>query len=282
MEDKCPKCGETLITRIIKKKIGLGSIDYPIAQTCPKCNWNKDLTGAGDIDAKPVLQDAGEAKIDEKKAQIISQIKPSTGLSSKPAGPPTSINSLIMIVLAILVVGAIAWVFFMDPTEEKQAGTDPVATPTPIITSTPVLTPPATTIVPEVTASGKQFSVKTEEKQAVTDPVATPTPIITSTPVLTPATTIVPEVTASGKQFSVKMETNRGITPKNATIKVGDEVIWTNEGTYAITLVSSDGLFEDKFLNNAKRTNYTFKKAGTFSFYLKDDKNMSGTVIVEP
>ena len=237
MEDKCPKCGETLITRIIKKKIGLGSIDYPIAQTCPKCNWNKDLTGAGDIDAKPVLQDAGEAKIDEKKAQIISQIKPSTGLSSKPAGSATSINSLILIVLAILVAGAIAWVFFMDPTEEKQA---------------------------------------------VTDPVATPTPLITSTPVLTPATTIVPEVTASGKQFSVKMETNRGITPKNATIKVGDEVIWTNEGTYAITLVSSDGLFEDKFLNNAKRTNYTFKKAGTFSFYLKDDKNLSGTIIVEP
>lgn len=234
MEDKCPKCGETLITRIIKKKIGPGSIDYPIAQTCPKCNWNKDLTGAGDIDAKPVMQDAGEAKIDDKKAQI----KPSTGLSSKPAGSPTSINSLIMIVLAILVVGAIAWVFFMDPTEEKQAGTDPVATPTPIITSTPVLTPPATTIVPEVTASGNQFSVK--------------------------------------------METNRGITPKTAAIKAGDEVVWTNEGTYTVTLVSSDGLFEDKFLNNAKRTNYTFKKAGTFSFYLKDDKNLSGTIIVEP
>ena len=69
MEDKCPKCGETLITRTIKKKIGLGSIDYPIAQTCPKCNWNKDLTGAGDIDAKPVMQDAGEAKKEEKKAQ---------------------------------------------------------------------------------------------------------------------------------------------------------------------------------------------------------------------
>ena len=82
-----------------------------------------------------------------------------------------------------------------------------------------------------------------EEKQAVTDPVATPTPIITSTPVLTPATTIIPEVTASGKQLSVKLETNRGITPKNATIKAGDEVVWTNDGTYAITLVSSGWSF---------------------------------------
>ncbi|MFZ3167964.1 MAG: hypothetical protein WA130_10155 [Candidatus Methanoperedens sp.] len=238
MEDKCPKCGETLITRTIKKKIGLGSIEYPVAQTCPKCNWNKDLTGAGDVVAKPVMQDAGEAKKAEKKVQITSQVKPLdltvTG-TSKPAAPPSSINSLIMIVLAILVVGAIAWVFFVDTAEEKQD-----------------------------------------------NPVATPTPIITSTPVLTPATTVVPEVTASGKQISVRLETNRGINPKSVTIKAGDEVVWTNDGTYAVTLVSSDGLFEDKFLNNAKRTNYTFKTSGNFSFYLKNDKNLAGTVIVEP
>ena len=238
MEDKCPKCGETLLTRTIKKKIGLGSIDYPIAQTCPKCNWNKDLTGAGDIVAKPVMQDAGEAKKEEKKAanNIPGKTIGFDWHLSKPAASPSSINSLILIVLAILVVGAIAWVFFINPAEEKQAST----------------------------------------------PVATPTPIITRTPVQTPATTVVPEVTASGKQISVKLETNRGFTPKSVTIKAGDEVIWTNDGTYTVTLVSSDGLFEEKFLNNAKRTNYTFKKTGTFSFYLKDDKNLTGTIIVEP
>ena len=234
MEDKCPKCGETLLTRTIKKKIGLGSIDYPIAQTCPKCNWNKDLTGAGDVVAKPVMQDAGQAKKEEKK--IITQVKPSASPSTKSAAPPSSINSLIMIVLAILVVGAIAWVFF-NPADENQV---------------------------------------------INTPAATATPIITMTPVMTPATTIVPEVTASGKQISVKLETKRGIAPKNVTIKPGDEVVWTNEGTYAVTLVSSDGLFENKFLNNAKRTNHTFKIPGTFSFYLKEDKNMSGTIIVEP
>ncbi|CAG0998039.1 hypothetical protein FLAV_02750 [Flavobacteriales bacterium] len=240
MEDKCPKCGETLITRTIKKKIGPGSIEYPVAQTCPKCNWNKDLTGAGDVVAKPVMQDADEAKKEkkeEKKVQITSQVKPldltGTG-TSKPAASPSSINSLIMIVLAILVVGAIAWVFFVDPTEEKQD-----------------------------------------------DPVATPTPIITSTPVLTPAATVVPEVTASGKQISVRLETNRGINPKSVTIKAGDEVVWINDGTYAVTLVSSDDLFEDKLLNNDKRTNYTFKTSGNFSFYLKNDKNLAGTIIVE-
>ena len=233
MEDKCPKCGETLLTRTIKKKIGLGSIDYPIARTCPKCNWNKDLTGAGDVVAAPVMENAGEAKKEEKKAPIISQIKPTAAPSSKPAAPPSTINSLIMIVLAILVVGAIAWVFF-NPDEEKQVVDTPAATP-----------------------------------------------IITGTPLATPATTIVPEITASGKQISVKLETKRGIAPKTVTIKPGDEVVWTNDGTYAVTLVSSDDLFEEKFLNNGKRTNYTFKIPGTFSFYLKEDKNMSGTIIVE-
>ena len=236
MEDKCPKCGETLLTRTITKKIGLGSIDYPIAQTCPKCNWNKDLTGAGDVVAKPVMQDAGESKKEEKKAQIIPPIKSSASSapSSKSTASPSSINSLVMIVLAILVVGAIAWVF-VNPADEKHVASPPVATPTPKITNTLVPTP----------------------------------------------ATVVPEVTASGKQISVKLETNRGITPKSVPIKAGDEVVWTNDGTYAVTLVSSDGLFEEKFLNNAKRTNYTFKTPGTFSFYLKEDTSKTGTIIVE-
>ena len=238
MEDKCPKCGETLITSTIKKKIGIGSIDYPIAQKCPKCNWNKDLTGAGDIAPTPVMQASSEAKKEEKKVQIKPEIKPSVSTSSKPA--PTSstgINTLIPIILAILVVAAIAWVFFMNPAQPEQVDN---------------------TLKP------------------------TPTPVITQTPAQTPKSTPAPEVTASGKQISIKLETNRGLTPKTTTIKPGDEIVWTNEGTYAVTLVSSDGLFEDKFLNNAKRTSYIFKKPGTFSFYLKDNKSLTGTIIVEP
>src|SRR3989304_9222978 len=53
MEDKCPNCGQVLITNTIKKELGQGSIFIPIGQVCPKCNWSKDLTGAGDIVPKP-------------------------------------------------------------------------------------------------------------------------------------------------------------------------------------------------------------------------------------
>ncbi len=236
MEEKCPKCGETLITRTIKKKLGLGSIDYPIAQICPKCKWSKDITGAGDIVSKPVMADAAESKKPEP------EIKPSSSPSSK-TGPssPTGINKFIPIVLAILVVGAIAWVFFLNPEKQEQAIGSPEITPTPLITQTP------------------------------------PVQIQKST-----TTTPFPEVTASGKHITVKLETKRGFTPKTATIKSGDEIVWTNEDIYAVTLVSSEGLFEEKFLNNAKRWNHTFMKTGTFGFSLKNDKNLTGIIVVEP
>src|SRR5574340_164144 len=61
MEDICPKCGSPLSTKIIKKELGLESIDYPVAQVCPKCNWNRDLTGAGDIETKKIPYAVPEA-----------------------------------------------------------------------------------------------------------------------------------------------------------------------------------------------------------------------------
>jgi plastocyanin len=234
MEDKCPKCSETLLTKTIQKILGSGSIDYPIAQTCPKCKWSKDLTGAGDIVAKPVFADAGAWE----KEEVISYKQPvPTSASPKPGQSPGGANMLIPIILAILVVGAIAWVFIINPAQKEHV----VTTPTPV-----------------------------------------PTPVVTQTPARTPASTPTPEVTASGNQSSVKLETKRGFTNKTVRIKPGDNIVWTNEGTYAVTLISSEGLFEEKFLNNAKRTNYTFLKTGTFSFYLKDDKSLTGTIVVEP
>jgi plastocyanin len=234
MEDKCPKCGETLLTKTIQKKIGSGSIDYPIAATCPKCKWSKDLTGAGDIVAKPVMADAGATK----KEEVRSAKQPvPTAAPSKPVPSPGGINTLIPIILAILVVGAIAWVFFINPAQKERV----VTTPTPV-----------------------------------------PTKVVTQTPVRTSTSTPTPEVTPSGNKSSVELETNRGFNPKTVTIKAGDKIVWTNGGTYSVTLVSSEGLFEEKNLNTAKQMNYTFLRTGTFNFYLKDEKSLTGTIVVEP
>lgn len=235
MEDKCPKCGETLLTKTIQKKIGSGSIDYPTAATCPKCKWSKDLTGAGDIVGKPVMADADATKKEEVRS--VKQPVP-TVTPQKTVQSPGGTNMLIPIILAILVLCAIAYVFFIN-TGEKEI--------TPTSVSTPV-----------------------------------PTPVVTQTTARTPTNTPTPEVTPSGNHSSVKIETNRGFTLQTVKIKAGDKIVWTNEDTYGVTLVSSEGLFEDKFLNIAKQTNYTFLKTGTFNFYIKEKKIMTGTVIVEP
>jgi len=236
MDEKCPKCGENTITKMIQKKIGSGSIDYPIAQICPKCKWSKDLTGAGDIVAKPVMADASSAIEGETRTEIKTKVQ--TIAPSKPAPSQGRINVLIPIVLAILVLGAIAWVFFIN-TAQKE----------PIITT----------------------------------PTPAPTPVVTQIPARTPTSTPTPEVTASGIKNFVRLESKKGFTPKTRTIKLGDEIIWTNEGTYSVTLISSEGLFEEKNLNIAKQMNYTFKKTGTFSFSLKgNDTSLTGTIVVEP
>lgn len=43
---KCPKCGGEVRTKIIKKSIGLGNVEIPVAQFCinPVCDWYQDFT----------------------------------------------------------------------------------------------------------------------------------------------------------------------------------------------------------------------------------------------
>ena len=45
---KCPKCGSEIQTKSIKKSIGLGFVDIPVAQFClnPQCDWYQDFSEA--------------------------------------------------------------------------------------------------------------------------------------------------------------------------------------------------------------------------------------------
>ncbi|MCZ7392607.1 MAG: hypothetical protein ABOK23_13665 [Candidatus Methanoperedens sp.] len=237
MQDKCPKCGETLITRTIKKELGYGSIDYPISQECPKCHWSKDLTGAGDIVSKPQVQETKKKEVKPPAPPKAAPPKAAPPTAQPKPLPSANINKIITIALAILVLGGIVWAFYLYPASQKQT--------------------------------------------SVTTPAATPT--VTQTPAQ-PTGTPVPEVTPTGVIVGIKLDRYRGffsLIDSTLNIKTGDNVIWTNEGSDALTLVSSDGLFEDRFLNNGKRTNYIFLKSGTYNFYLKENKNLNGSIIVE-
>ncbi|VVB92088.1 Uncharacterised protein [uncultured archaeon] len=235
MEDKCPKCGNFLITKTIKKELGQGSIDYPVSQMCPKCNWSKDLTGAGDIVPKPLA--IPEEEIEKNK------VKPAAApVKIRPKAEPSSsgMNPVIIVVLAIFVVAALAWVFL--PPAPKQSSETPTPTPVPTITGSP----------------------------AATAAVA-----ITNTPVT--------EVTPTGAQKWIQLDSYRIFRNDASNIKVGDKVTWKNIGKDPFTLLSNDiPDFGEKLLDNDKIISYIFKKPGTYGFYLKNNENLNGSIIVEP
>lgn len=248
MADKCPNCGETLITRTIQKKMGLGSIDFPVAQICQKCNWSRDLTGAGDIVVKPPSPEEERLRIEkkpdllrpvpERPKQVIENIKPHASASAKRA---SDTNKIITIILALLVIAGIVWAFLPKGTEQSL-GIQPA--------SSPVATPKITAIAAATAAS-------------------------------------ISEVTPTGNKVWVRITRYKYVNPtqENLKIKAGDEVIWVNDDSYSLTLVSKEGLFEDKLLDNGKQTPpYLFKKTGTYTFDIEVSgvKKFSGTVVVEP
>lgn len=243
MADRCPKCGEVLVAKTIRKELGTGSIEIPVTEECQKCGWSRDMTGAADI-KPPAMPVIGDVKKEEVKRQVIE--KP--GAVSPPpraqpgAGSP-GFNKFLTAGLAILVIGGLFWAFLIAPTSPKEPGADIQPTPMPL----------------------------------VNDVVVPVTPATTGTPVI--------EVTPTGKKVAVKLDRMRGfysLIGGSMKIKAGDEVLFTNEGTYTVTLISTDSLFEPKLLDYGKRTNYIFKNTGSYGFYLKENENLNGTIIVEP
>lgn len=262
MADKCPKCGETLITRTIKKKIGLGSIDFPVAEICPKCNWNRDLTGAGDIVAKPPAPvETGTAK--DKKPVISGQ---SQEKQEKVLEVTRTVPEKSKLVSEI-----------PQPFPEK-----PKLVHKRVIDLNKIVTIALILLVTAAIISA--FTSKAPEQTSIVKPTS-PEPIVTSSATASP--TIIPQVTQTGNNITVKIDRDRGYinsAQQNLKIKQGDGVIWKNDGIYSLTLVSNEGLFNDKLLDNEKIANYIFKNTGTYGFTIivKGEKKFSGTVAVEP
>lgn len=113
----------------------------------------------------------------------------------------------------------------------------------------------------------------------ITEPSKT-VPGITAGATATPLMTPLAEIISTGNMIQIKLSGARGFIPDVQTIKAGDEVIWDNFDPITVTLVSNDGLFDDKSLANYQQYRYVFPKPGTYTFSIKN-KNLTGTIIVE-
>lgn len=117
-------------------------------------------------------------------------------------------------------------------------------------------------------------------ERAAPTPTPVQTPTVTATPQVT--TTPLPEVTPTGKMFLIKLDSGRGFIPAAQTIQAGDELVWSNYYAETVTLVSEDRLFNVQSLDYYKEYRYIFKKPGTYSFYLGENKSLKGTITVSP
>jgi hypothetical protein len=96
------------------------------------------------------------------------------------------------------------------------------------------------------------------------------------------AETTIPEITPTGNRTFISLDRYRILRGVSPGIKVGDEIIWINEGKDPITVVSDDiPGFTEKVLDVGKRTTpFLFMHPGTYNYYLKNNKNVNGTIKV--
>jgi plastocyanin len=71
-------------------------------------------------------------------------------------------------------------------------------------------------------------------------------------------------------------------SPEKIDIHSGENVTWINfkKPKAPVVLVSADELWEEATLNYGKAFSVTFEKPGTYTFTLKDNPNIKGTVAV--
>ncbi|MFA4957967.1 MAG: hypothetical protein WC556_13445 [Candidatus Methanoperedens sp.] len=248
--EKCPKCGGFVQTKSVRKSIGLGFVEIPIAQFClnPVCDWYQDFAEA----RKP--QDIKEGY--HLKAPTLERKLPQIKM------PELSRNHMIVLggVVAIIILYFI--ISFLTPLSnpvDKKISQDKLSELS----------------INTTTNTTNTFAVaRLQETQKVITALPTPGRI---------------EVKIDPRSFPVKIDVSHGFIPDPITINISDTIIWTNVENLRlrVVLVSSNGLFEKQLLQESDRYQYQFNKSGKYTFALaeynstnKEYPNATGSVIV--
>lgn len=94
-----------------------------------------------------------------------------------------------------------------------------------------------------------------------------------------PTNTSAPAPSANPNQVQIS---GFAFNPGTLTVKVGDTVTWTNMDSATHTVVADDGSFQSGQLATGSTFQFTFTKAGTFTYKCGIHASMLGTIIVQP
>lgn len=249
--ERCPKCGGFVQTKSVRKSIGLGFVEIPVAQFClnPVCDWYQDFAET----KKPEdIEEGFHLKIPSIDKRLPAYKKPVIKV------PEISRNQ-VMALAAIIGLIAIYTVFtYFVPVNHFEQGNG---------------------------VNQKQPGQSGLQNNNTTLSSVTP-----KIPAVVPATipAVPPSITGS-KNYTIKIDVGHGFYPGVITINKSDTITWNNEENQRprLVLVSKEGLFEKQLLLYPGRYQYQFKNEGRFKFALaeypsyKEYQNATGTVIVK-
>jgi plastocyanin len=92
-------------------------------------------------------------------------------------------------------------------------------------------------------------------------------------------------VPAASSSSAVKVTiSNYAFSPKSLTVSVGTTVTWTNEDSvpHTVTVTSGPVKFDSGLLQKGQSWSYTFRTAGSYSYYCSVHPDMTGSVAVTP
>ena len=150
---KCPKCGGNVQTKSIKKSIGLGFVNIPVAQFClnPVCDWYQDFAEAKEPED---IKEGFQIKVPSIKSKLSDFKK-----------PHVSQKQIIVLAAVIVIICIYALSSYLIPVshlpEVKPQQSDVPNTNMPLVnaTKTPAVASTQTpAAIPDITDS-KKYSV---------------------------------------------------------------------------------------------------------------------------
>ena len=247
--EKCPKCGGFVQTKSVRKSIGLGFVEIPVAQFClnPVCDWYQDFAET----RKPEdIKEGFQLKI---PSVMPAFKKPEFKISGISKNQMTALAAIIGIIVIYIIFS------YFVPVNQFDNSNDIIQKQQPL-------------------KSGLQNNTTT---------VSSVTPTISIVPTTIPALAIPPSI-IDPRIYTIKIDIGHGFYPEVITINKSDTIIWNSEESQRlrIVLVSNDGLFEKQLIQYPGRYQYQFKQEGKYTFVLaeyqsyKEYQNATGTVIV--